>query len=88
MGWLRFWAICHMLHTMDELVGNLEGWSSGCPCHDHIVELRDTSYLRKAALNRELGLKASEKGPGCPLQGCRAPELASGKMEAWVWSSG
>jgi hypothetical protein len=78
----RFWAIGHMLFSLDGIVSETQAWAKGCPCHDHLTAATTSSYLRRAAYNRELGQKfPSKAGSACPCQGCRAPELAAGKFQ-------
>lgn len=79
-------VICHICVEMEELqnvLTSLEGWSGGCPCHGNMFERdkkgrwhRNKAYQRMAGLNGQFDF--------CPFSGCRAPELATGKLVAHV----
>eukprot|EP00959_Pyramimonas_sp_CCMP1952_P405216 8492836-Pyramimonas_sp.AAC.1 len=61
---------------MERITTELSLWSGGCACHEHL-----RTKLSKCMWG-SLASKLTEKlWHTCPMSGCRAPELAAGKLK-------
>ena len=74
-----FYTYCHFVCALDDVPHELAAWSKGCACH---------GFLRRASAPgvRDRGFRLHFGNAGgsqevCPLQGKRAGEMATGKME-------
>ena len=70
----KFWAYCDMVRIVHTAVDELAGWSEGCICHPPWV------WQKESKARRHKLLAAPQ---GCPMQGRRAPELASGEWKTF-----
>ena len=71
-----------MLLAVEEVLSALRAWSLSCPCHTFSFEskfLRSRATERAFRRTRESGLHV-----GCPMKGCRAPEMAAGRLLAFA----
>jgi hypothetical protein len=76
----QFWGTCHMIYSLDRTIKDLESWCKGCPCHAHLSDTATSAWLVRSAYLHELGESSSSSYSSCPASGCRAPELAGGKI--------
>eukprot|EP00971_Amphidinium_carterae_P318438 6329440-Amphidinium_carterae.3 len=67
-----FLAYCRFAVHLDSVPERLATWSRGCPCHD---------FVRQLAPKRAADVMEAHFGKGrCPMQGMRAPEMATGRV--------
>ena len=77
-----FWMGCQVLLQLNVVMSKLEAWCSGCPCHGPLFEVDSLGRYRKCLLYQKLsGLGGTDF---CPFAGCRAPELAAGKLQSYL----
>lgn len=70
-----FWGFAAMVRKVAAVLARLSSWAESCPCHSGTQQLQHlTEYRRSAMFERILGVSR------CPLNGCRAPELAAGQV--------
>ena len=60
------------------VLAHIDHWMEGCICHPAEFDETITRAKRRRLYHIESGQRARAK---CPLGGCRADELAAGKME-------
>eukprot|EP00959_Pyramimonas_sp_CCMP1952_P460744 9480400-Pyramimonas_sp.AAC.1 len=60
---------------VERVTSELSSWSSGCACHEHIRR-----YISKHTWKIFSERHSGRRWRTCPLSGCRAPELAAGKL--------
>ena len=74
-----FWATLQVLEGLQSVLTSMESWASGCPCHGNMLEQdRKGRWHRTKGYQKMAGL--SDPFEFCPYCGCRAPEIAAGKL--------
>eukprot|EP00969_Alexandrium_andersonii_P036818 1613723-Alexandrium_andersonii.AAC.1 len=87
-----------MVCALDRLPEKLGAWCEGCFCHAELLDDETRSpghskpFLAKHALNTDsrLGNARTKPFQFCRMRGCRAPELAAGRLwevEQQMWQS-
>ena len=71
-----FFANMKMVLCLQSVTKDLAAWMEGCPCHEHLL-VGTTAHFQRKALSAEFRAVRDT----CPLAGCRAPELAAGRLE-------
>jgi len=82
----KFFAYCEMLQLLHRSIDELAGWSEGCFCHPPWLgeagicgDGRGFSHRRGMRSETRQTFLGSSKA--CPMQGCRAPEMAIGQWK-------
>ena len=78
-----FWATLQVLEGLQTVLTSLEGWAGGCPCHGSMCEQdKKGRWHRSKVYAKMAGL--SDPFEFCPFSGCRAPEVATGKLQSYM----
>eukprot|EP00971_Amphidinium_carterae_P295439 5867465-Amphidinium_carterae.1 len=83
-----FWSYCRMLWQVHAVLEACRIWAESCVCHEqwhsHIYTKDDIKALEEA--RRAAACDADSDGLifRCPLQGCRAPQLAAGDWKSFL----
>lgn len=83
----KFLAYCDAVRLIHSTIDELAGWSEGCFCHPPWVGLGMGTTTDSVRANRHGAMKAEtrkallNKSGVCPMQGRRAPELATGSWK-------
>lgn len=80
-GW---WHYSKMVLKLNKSVQKIATWSEGCPCHSAFYDLGESakSNLKHALSHLRLN-RAAAFGENCCFAGCRAPEVASGRLRVF-----
>ena len=73
-----FHAYARMIESIDSIPSLLASWSKSCPCHDVMRKGRGHN-----AISNLMALHYKDHAV-CPLQGMRAPEMASGAVQQLI----
>ena len=81
-----WWLYARMILCLHSYTHSLASWAEGCHCHFWLHDKEQSKVLDECRLR--LGLQLG-RGDGthrwlCPLAGCRAAELATGKLQEHV----
>ena len=77
-----FWVAAHVVQRLNQVLAHMEGWCNGCPCHGPMFEMDSLGKYHRCVVYQKL--VGSGNGDFCPFAGCRAPEIAKGKLTSYT----
>ena len=74
-----FWAYCHMIDAVGEVLAEVQRFAESCPCH--YVQARPEGVARHSRHDRGTDMMRRIGQRLCPLRSCQAPACAAGFID-------